>query len=95
MLKYGVRLRPDGGILDDEDDPHSRWMMKTTTTPLCRYHPRVGSEGDVLLQSIDESGWEPRRAVAEAIASPLGVQPNINSAGISSSTGQPLEMMQL
>jgi hypothetical protein len=34
---------------------------------------------------MDESGRGPRKAVAEAVASPLGVQPSINSAGISSS----------
>ncbi len=64
--------------------------MKRTTTPPCRYRPRAGGEDDVLLQSMDESGRGPRNAVAEAVASPLGVQPTINSAGISSSTGQPL-----
>ncbi len=41
---------------------------------------------------MDESGQGPRVAVAEAVASPLGVQPSINSAGISSSIGQPLGM---
>ncbi len=41
-------------------------------------------------QSMDESGQGPRTAVAVAVASPLGVQPSINSARISSSTGQPL-----
>ncbi len=56
---------------------------------------RVASEDDVLLQSMGESSWGPRKAVAEAVASPLGVQPSINSAGISSSIGQPLGMMQL
>ncbi len=46
-------------------------------------------------QSMDESGQGPRTAVAVAVASPLGLQPDINSAGISSSTGQPLGTMQL
>jgi hypothetical protein len=41
-------------------------------------------------QSKEESGQGPRTAVAVAVAGPLGVQPSINSAGISSSTGQPL-----
>jgi hypothetical protein len=72
-------------ILDDEDNPHSTWTMKTITTPLCRYRPRAGSEDDVPLQSMDESGRGPRKAVAEAVASPLGVQPSINSDGVSSS----------
>jgi hypothetical protein len=85
----------DGRILDVEDGPHSRWTMKTTTTPPCRHRPRAGGEDDVLLQSMDESGWGPRTAAAEAVASPLGVQPTINSAGVSSSMGQSLRMMQL
>jgi hypothetical protein len=42
-----------------------------------------------------EHGRGPRTAIAVAVASPLGVQPDINSAGISSSTGQPLGIMQL
>jgi hypothetical protein len=79
-------------------------MTKTTPTPMDdeddHYAPvqaslRAEDEGDVLLQSMDESGRGPRRAVAKAVASPLGVQPNINSAGFSSSTGQPLGLMQL
>jgi hypothetical protein len=37
---------------------------------------------------MDESGQGPRTAVAVAVASPLGVQPSINSTGSSSSTGQ-------
>ncbi len=37
---------------------------------------------------MEESGQGPRAAVA--VASPLGVQPSINSTGISSPTGQPL-----
>jgi hypothetical protein len=69
--------------------------MKTTTTPLCRHHPRAGGEDDVLLQSMDESGRGPRTAVAEAVASPLGVQLAIHNAGVSSSMGQSLGMMQL
>jgi hypothetical protein len=45
-------------------------------------------------QDVDESGRGPRTAVAEAVASPLGVQPTINSAGVSS-MGQSLGTMQL
>jgi hypothetical protein len=71
--------------MDDEDDHYAPVQAS----------PRAEDEGDVLLQSMDESGRGPRRAVAEAVASPLGVQPNINSAGVSSSTGQPLGLMQL
>ncbi len=83
-------------ILGVEDGPHSRWTMMTTTTPPCSHRPKaVGSEDNVLLQSMDESGRGPRIAVAEAVASPLEVQPSINSAGVSSSIGQPLGMMQL
>ena len=44
---------------------------------------------------MEESYQGPRTAVAVAVASPLGVQPDINSAGVSSSTGQPLGTMQL
>jgi hypothetical protein len=66
------------------------------TTPPCRNRSReTGSEDNVLLQSMNESGRGPRTAVAEAVANPLGVQPSINSTGISSSIGQPLGMMQL
>jgi hypothetical protein len=64
--------------------------MKTTTTPPCRHRLQAGGEDDAPLQSMDESGRGPRTAVAVAVVSPLGVQPSINSAGISSSTGQPL-----
>jgi hypothetical protein len=46
-------------------------------------------------QDVDESGQGPRTAVAEAVASPLGVQPTINSAGVSSSMSQSLGTMQL
>jgi hypothetical protein len=70
-------------------------MTKTTPTPdgrrrrplrlLAGIAPKAGCEDDVLLQSMDESGRGPRKAVAEAVASPLGVQHSINSAGISSS----------
>jgi hypothetical protein len=42
---------------------------------------------------MDGSGQGLRTVVAVAIASPLGVQPSIDSAGISSSTGQPLGMI--
>jgi hypothetical protein len=46
-------------------------------------------------QDVDESGGGPRTAVAEAVAGPLRIQPTINSAGVSSSMGQSLGMMQL
>ncbi len=42
--------------------------------------PKADSEEGVPLQSMDESGWGPRKAIAEAVAGPLGVQPSINSA---------------
>jgi hypothetical protein len=73
-----------------------------------RLRPRQaggGDEGLLLVgvdlmvkasrQDVDESGRGPRTAVAEAVASPLGVQPTINSAGVSSSMGQSLGTMQL
>ncbi len=82
-------------VLGVEDGPHSSWMMMTTTTPPCKYAPKAGTEDDVLPQSMDEYGRGPRNAVDEAIASPLGVQPSINSAGFSSSIGRLLGMMQL
>jgi hypothetical protein len=66
--------------MDDEDDHYAPVQAS----------PRAGGEEDVLLQSMDESGRGPRTAVAEAVASPLGVQPTINSAGVSSSMGQSL-----
>jgi hypothetical protein len=71
--------------MDDDDDSYAS----------CRCRPKAGSEDDVLLHSMDESGQGPKNAVAEAVASPLGVQPSINSAGVSSSIGQSLGMMQL
>jgi hypothetical protein len=37
------------------------------------------------LQNMNKSGQGPRRAIAEAIASPLGVQPSINNAVLLSS----------
>jgi hypothetical protein len=62
--------------MDDEDDDYTPVQAGTA--------PKAGSTDDVLLKSMGESGWGPRSAVAEAVASPLGVQPSINSAGISS-----------
>jgi hypothetical protein len=35
--------------------------------------PKAVSKGHDRPQNMDESGREPRRAVAEAVASPLGV----------------------
>ncbi len=55
--------------MDDEDDHYAPRQIR----------PRAGGEDDVLLQSMDESGRGPRKAVAEAVASPLGIQPTINS----------------
>jgi hypothetical protein len=66
--------------MDNEDDHYAPVQVL----------PQAGDEDDVLPQSMDESGRGPRNAIAEAVASPLGVQPTINSAGFSSSTGQPL-----
>jgi hypothetical protein len=77
MLDFSQNKR----VLDDEDDPHSYWTMKTTLRPRAGVAPKAGSADDVLLQSMGESGQGPRKAVA--VASPLGVQPSINSAGVS------------
>ncbi len=42
--------------------------------------PKADSEEGVPLQSKDESGRGPRKAIAEAVAGPLGVQQSKNSA---------------
>ncbi len=90
MWKYGVWLLPGRPnirwrrrpplLIDDEDDEYAPVQAGTA--------PKAGSTDDVLLQNVGESGRGPRsavaEAVAEAVASPLGVQPSINSAGISS-----------
>ncbi len=81
-------------ILGVEDGPHSRWTMATTTTPPCQCFPQTKKRRRCPPQSMDESGQGPRTAVAEAVASPLGVQPSIHSPGFSSSTGQSLGLMQ-
>jgi hypothetical protein len=73
--------------MDDEDDHYA---------PVQASPPEPEAKTMSLdLQSMDESGRGPRTAVAEAVASPLGVQLTINSAGISSSMGQSLGLMQL
>jgi hypothetical protein len=56
-----------------------------TATPRVGTAPKAGSEDDVPLQSMDESGRGPRTAIAEAVAGPLGVQPSINSTVVPSS----------
>jgi hypothetical protein len=61
-------------------------MMMTNSTPGA---PESAAEGEVkadnFRQRIDESGQGPRRAVAEAVAHPLEIQPSIdNTAGFSS-----------
>ncbi len=67
---------------------------RTTLSSFWRCRRWSDDEG-ALRQDVDESGRGPRTAVAEAVASPLGVQPTINSAGVSSSMGQLLGTMQL
>jgi hypothetical protein len=74
--RRSIRCRGQPPLLMGDDDDHYAPVQAP---------PQRASEDDVLLQSMDESGRGPRRAVAEAVASPLGVQPSINSAGISSS----------
>jgi hypothetical protein len=71
--------------MDDYDDRYAPAPAPPQAQQRRRCPPR----------SMDESGRGPRTAVAVAVASPLGIQPNINNAGISSSTGQPLGTMQL
>ncbi len=73
-------------VLDDEDNPLSGWTMTTTTTPpRAGFAPKVGDEEHDPLQSMDESSWGSRRAVAEDIVRTLWVQPRINNAVISCS----------
>ncbi len=75
----------NGQVLDDEEDPHSSWTMLMVTTPPCRYRPKGGQQRDDPLQSMDETGQGPRKAIAEDVAGPLGVQPSIYNAVVSSS----------
>jgi hypothetical protein len=63
--------------MDDDDDRYAPAPAPPQAQQRRRCPPR----------SMDESGRGPRTAVAIAVASPLGIQPNINNAGISSSTG--------
>jgi hypothetical protein len=81
-----IRCRRRPPLQMDDDDDH---YAPAPAPPQAQQRRRCPP------QSMDESGQGPRTAVAVAVASPLGVQPNINSAGISSSTGQPLGTMQL
>jgi hypothetical protein len=66
--------------MDDEDDHYAPHVGASQSQQRRRCPP----------QSMEESGQGPRTAVAIAVESPLGVQPSINSTGISSPTGQPL-----
>jgi hypothetical protein len=61
----------------DNDDDHYAPSAGTT--------PKAGSKGHDHPQSMDKSGWGPRRAIAKAVASPLVVQPRINITVVSSS----------
>ncbi len=75
--------------------PPLPWTMRKTTTPPVQVSPQGGRRRRC---PPSEHGWVrpgTKESVAEAVASPLGVQPNINSAEVSSSTGQPLGLMQL
>ncbi len=69
----------------------SRWGGRRSPLNVVGVDPMVKAS----RQDVDESGQGPRNAAAEAVASPLGVQPTINSAGVSSSMGQSLGTMQL
>jgi hypothetical protein len=69
-------------------------MAKATPTPIDdgddHYAPRAeddqrrAARDTIAPEKLDESGRGPRRAIAEAIASPLGVQPSIDITAFSS-----------
>ncbi len=59
-------------------------ILPTPLRPPCRSRPKAGSKGHGRPQNLDESGRGPRRAVAKAVASPLGVQRSINITVFSS-----------
>jgi hypothetical protein len=80
-----IRCRRPPLQMDDGDDHYA----PAPAPPQAQQRRRCPPQG------MEESGQGPRTAVAVAVASPLGVQPDINSAGISSSTGQPLGTVQL
>ncbi len=79
--RTSIRCRRRPPLQMDDDDDHYAPAPVPPQAQLRRRCPP---------QSMDESGQGPRTAIAVAVASPLGVQPSMNSAGISSSTGQPL-----
>ncbi len=54
--------------MDDADDRYA---------PHAGIAPKAGGVEDDPLQSMDKSGRGPRRAIAEAVACPLGVQPTL------------------
>jgi hypothetical protein len=74
----------DGRVFDDEGD-HSVGNDDDHYAPSAGTALKAISKGHGRPQSMDESGRGPRRAVAEAVASPLGVQSGINSTVVSSS----------
>jgi hypothetical protein len=61
--------------VDDDDDPYA---------PSAVAAPKAISKGNDHPQSMGEFGRGPRRAVAEAVARPLGIQPSINITVVSS-----------
>ncbi len=69
-----------GWALDDEDAPHSKGAIMTTTTPPCHRtrHEKETTKKTTPTRSMDESHHRPKRAIAEAVAHPLGIQPSIN-----------------
>ncbi len=79
--RTSIRCRRRPPLQMDDDDNHYAPVQAT---------PQGGQRRRCPPQSMDESGRGARKAVAEAVVSPLGVQPSINNAGVSSSTGQPL-----
>jgi hypothetical protein len=70
--------------MGDDDDHYA---------PSAGIAPKGDNKGHDHLQSMDESGQGPRRAVAEAVARPLGVQPSIkfkHHCSLLLQIGQPL-----
>ncbi len=57
----------------------SRWGGRRSPLNIVSVDPMMKAP----RQDVEESGRGPRTAVAKAVASPLGVQPTINSAGVS------------
>jgi hypothetical protein len=71
-------------VFDDKDDPPLQMDGDDDCyVPLAGTATKAASKGCNHPQSMDESGRGPRRAIAEAIARPLEVQPSINITVVS------------